>query len=454
MADDYWDQPASAKPVAHEPWGEEPPMPASEDDYGGGRVVELRPRPNGANGQHAASGASGGLLPFLATPLLASELENIPPRALIYGHFLFRKFISAIGAPGGAGKTAYAFGVALAIATGNPILGEPVHEMGNVWIYNLEDPRTELLRRFKAALLGHDVHFETIQDRIFLDSGRDRPLIIASALRDGSVIAWPQVDSLIAELRARDVRVLIVDPFVRSHRVEENVNDQVDFVAAQWAMVADAADCSILLVHHFRKGGLSGDAAAFRGASALIDASRAAVTLATMSPEDAGKLGVTEKNRWRYIRLDNAKLNLAPPPENAIWLELTGIDLDNAQDGRKSDNVQTVRPWAAPSPWEGFSMADALRVLELIDAGPSPGEFYALGRQARNRWAGTVIVLQTGKTPEQAVSILKEWRDNGLLEEGQYASPQLKARMTGCVRLNQAKFDDMKRGSQPWRETE
>lgn len=437
----YWDQPATRNPVPNEPWGEEPPPPDSEDDYSPGRVITLRPKTNG----HIASSLAVSL-PFPATPLLASELEDIPPRALVYGHFLFRKFISVLGAPGGAGKTAYAFAMSLAIATGNDLLGEPVHDMGNVWIYNLEDPRTELLRRFKAALIGHDVHFETIQDRIFLDSGRDRPLIIASATRDGTVIAWPQIDALIAELRARDIRVLIVDPFVRSHQVEENANDHIDFVAAQWAMVADGADCAILLVHHFRKGGVSGDASAFRGASALIDASRAAITIAPMAPEESKKLGIQDKDRWRYIRLDNAKLNLAPPPENALWLELTGVDLDNARDGRKSDNVQTVKPWAPPSPWAGISMADAIRILERIDNGPSPGEFYAMAKQsqAKGRWAGTLIALETGKTLEQAASILQQWVDNGLLEGGQYASPALKGKLTGCVRLNTTAFNKMR----------
>ena len=60
----------------------------------------------------------GEIAPFPATPITLAEWDNIPPRERVYGHFLFRKFISAIGAPGGAGKTAYAFAIAFAVAVG------------------------------------------------------------------------------------------------------------------------------------------------------------------------------------------------------------------------------------------------------------------------------------------------------------------------------------------------
>lgn len=385
--------------------------------------------------------------PFPATPISLNKLNNIPPRELVYGHFLFRKFVSALGAPGGSGKTAYAYTIALAVAAAQDFLSEGVFDPGNVWIYNLEDPETELYRRLKAAMIGHNVTFEDIEGKLFMDSGRDRPLVIAMAQRDGSVIAWPQVPALIAEIKARGVHLLIVDPFVRSHRVEENHNDQIDFVAALWASIADAADCAILLVHHFRKGGASGDAGAFRGASALIDASRAAVTLATMVPEEASRLGVLEKDRWQYVRVDNAKLNLAPPPDDALWLKLSGVDLDNATDTRQADNVQTVQRWKPESPWVGITWPDTVAILNQVEKGPSPGEFYALGKQSKDRWAGQILIAKCDKTEGQAIQILKTWADNGLIEEGQYLSPNLR-RTSACVRVNLALFSQMRRANE------
>src|SRR6185437_1172473 len=267
------------------------------------------------------------------------------------------------------GKTAYAFAIALAVVTGIELLDEKVHEPGNVWIYNLEDPKTELLRRIHAALIHHRIPRDMIEGRILLDSGRDRPLVIAKADRDGNIVASPVVPLVIEEIKRRAVKVMIVDPFVRSHRLEENVNEQIDFAAALWGEVADKADCSILLLHHFKKGGVSGDAAAFRGASALIDAARSAISLAPMSDAEADKLGVKSRERWQYVRADNAKLNLAPPPEATTWLRLVGEPLGNAAEGRPDDIVQSVDRWEPPSPFEGLSMRDVTEILEKIEEG-------------------------------------------------------------------------------------
>jgi hypothetical protein len=370
----------------------------------------------------------------------------VPPREWVYGHFLIKRFVSVLGAPGGTGKTAYAFTLALCILTGQEFIGETVHEPGNVWIYNLEDPKDELLRRFRATTQRWGVTRSDVEGRLFLDSGRDRELVIAAATRSGGIVVSPIVKAIIAEIRRRNVRVLIVDPFVRSHRLEENVNEQIDFAAALWGEVADKANCSVLLVHHFKKGGVAGTADAFRGASALIDAARAALSLSPMSEDEAGRLGVDIDARWQYIRVDNAKLNLAPPPESTVWLKLISEDLGNAADGRPSDRVQAVERWEPPTPWDGMPWSMIMRVLDKIEAGFGEGEFYAAAPQAKDRWAGTVLMDDACKTAPQAKVILKEWIASGVLEEGQYSSRKAQ-RQTACVRVNSAKVQEMRQAS-------
>ena len=61
-----------------------------------------------------------------------------------------------------------------------------------------------------------------------------------------------------------------------------------------------------------------------------------------MSADEAQRLNVDEKDRWQYIRVDSAKLNLAPNRKTRSGLHLLGIDLENGADGREADNVQTV----------------------------------------------------------------------------------------------------------------
>jgi hypothetical protein len=84
------------------------------------------------------------------------------------------------------------------------------------------------------------------------------------------------------------------------------------------------------------------------------------------------------------------------------------------------------------------------RILTKIDQGPGEGEFYALGKQSKDRWAGHVIVADACKTESQAAVILKGWKESGLIEDGQYSSPKQKGGTTGCIRVNQSKFSEMR----------
>lgn len=382
--------------------------------------------------------------PFEATPLDWDAMLGVPPREWIYGHFLIRRFISVLGAPGGTGKTAYAFAIAQAIATNRPLLGEPVHESGAVWIYNLEDHHEELWRRFHASAKHHEIGRSDLEGRIFIDSGRARPLVIAQATRNGDVVVSPLIPLIITEIRRRGIVLMIVDPFVRSHRLEENVNEQIDYAAALWSEVADKANCAILLVHHFRKGGSSGDASAFRGASALIDAARSAMTLGPMSADEARSFNIPENERWQYVRADNAKLNLAPPPNAAVWLRLSGVDIGNETTERPADFVQAIGRWHPPSAWEGLSLKLALDVLDRIQAGPEDGEQFTLTRGGRSRrWAGQVLKDEAKRSDAQAASILRAWVASEVLLSGRYFSPRQRKELDG-VQVNPVKLANMR----------
>ena len=71
--------------------------------------------------------------------------------------------------------------------------------------------------------------------------------------------------------------VVIVDPFVSCHRVNENDNSAIERVAKSWARVAEETNCSVMAAHHNRKTGSEGATVDDgRGASALRDAARTA----------------------------------------------------------------------------------------------------------------------------------------------------------------------------------
>lgn len=367
---------------------------------------------------------------LVATAASLPPAESIPPRAWLYGTRLIRGFVSVLAAPGGVGKSALAMAQALALATGRPVLGERVHRTVPVWILNLEDPLDELHRRVAALMRLHAIPPEALAGRLYLHSGRDRRVSMAAA--EGAAIIHPDRDAIIAAATEAGIGLIVVDPFVKSHTLDENANGDMDAAATAWAEVADRTDAAVLLVHHVRKS--AGDGVeAMRGAKALTDAARAASLLSPMSEEDARALGVPERERWRHVRLDDAKANLAPRAEAAHWYRLETVPLGNATaDYPNGDSVAAIAPWRPPSPLRGLSAADCNRVLDRIAAGDGDGAAFSAHRTGRSagRWAGQVLVEGFDFEPDEAARVLAAWLRSGLLVEAEYRHPvQRKTRL-------------------------
>ncbi len=358
--------------------------------------------------------------PLVAVPAALPEPGAIPPRAWLYGTFLVRGFVSLLVAPGGVGKSSLALAQALALAIGQPLLGEHVHHSVPVWVLNLEDPLEELNRRLAALMLRHAIPRAAVAGRLFLHSGRTRPLRLAEDGPDG--IAFPDRDELIAAARAVGVGALVVDPFVKTHRLDENANDAMDAAATAWAEVAEATGAAVLLVHHVRKGAAT-DVEAARGAKALTDAARAAHLLSPMSAEDAAELGIEPAERWRHVRLDDAKANLAPRAGRAAWYRLDTVRLGNASaDYPNGDSVAAIIRFQPESVWKRLSPAQCHAVLDRLETGPEPGALYAAHRRGLGaaRWAGRVVMELTGLGEAEAAQVIGTWLKNGLLIEVDY----------------------------------
>jgi AAA domain len=374
---------------------------------------------------------------YPAEAFTAASLASLEPYDWVYKRLLLCRYFTALGAPAGTGKSALIVAIAVSIATGRALLGGAPPERRKVWIINLEDPREAILKLIWACCEHHQVEMVDLEGWLYINSGRNRPLLVATTVKD-LVTVMPVVDLLEASCKERDVGVLFVDPVVDSHALPENDNVSMNEFCAIWNGLAERCNMAICLSMHFRKGGLGGDPDSFRGASAIIGKARVAVTLSVMSKEEAEKLSVPEDRRSYHLRLDNAKRNLSPPPTHADWLHLESVQLSIG------DNIQAVSEWQPPSPWDGLSMADAVRCLERIDAGPSPGEYYTASARGRTneRWAGNVLV-EAGRNPQQAAQILNQWLQSGALVTGLYHSPNTRKELS-CVRVNGEKLGEMR----------
>lgn len=350
---------------------------------------------------------------FDPRPYTWKDRRTIPPREWVYDRHYIRRFVSVTVAPGGVGKSSLEIVEALVMATGRPLLGIAPNERARVWLWNGEDPEDELDRRIQAALDHYGITAEEIDGWLFVNSGRDLPLVIAEQTRDGTKIFRPQVDAMKAAIKRLGIGVVMLDPFVSCHRVTENDNNAIERVVKECAGIAEETRCAFELVHHCRKTAGEVTVEDGRGASALLAAARSARVCNVMSKDEGERAGV--KSHRAHFKIENGKSNLAPPPETAQWRRFISFDLGNETDTRPSDQVGVVERWKWPAPLDGFMLQD----LQRVQAAVSKGRFKA-SPQA-DAWVGKEIArvlgldLESKRDIERVKGALGAWVKSGAL---------------------------------------
>ncbi len=355
-----------------------------------------------------------------ATPFQWRDPSTIPLRPWVYGRWFLRGNVTCVVAPGGVGKSTMLAGTALALATGRALLGKTIWDgPKRVWLWNLEDDLDELSRSIQAAAKHFEIGESDIGDRLFVDSAMEGAgLCTATEVGGDFRLLMPVYEALTAELIARKIDVLVVDPFVSSHEVDENANSKIDKVAKAWSRVANAANCVIVLVHHTNKAG-AGEVTALssRGAVALINAARSTLVLNRMDSDRAEALGIPDDERRRYFAVEDDKPNRAPAAK-ADWYRLASVDLGNGEmDGLiPGDSIGVAEPWTVPNPFDDVKPSHLLRIQRIIDAGE-----YRENPQAAY-WAGKVVAdildLNVDKKSDKSRirQLLAGWIDEGALK--------------------------------------
>ena len=372
----------------------------------------------------------------------AGNDTKIPsPRGWLLGNVFCRRFVSSVIAEGGVGKTALGIAQLLSLAIGRSLTGEHVFQRCRVLIVSIEDDAAELRRRVLAALIHHDVSREEIAGWLFLATPGAGAGKLAIMDQRGRIVEGDLAVALRDAIARLQIDIVSLDPFVKSHGVEENGNNAVDCVMQILTDCASAYDCAIDAPHHQSKGiAEPGNANRGRGASAMKDAARLVYTLSPMSPEEAQTFGIAEGERRRLVRMDSGKVNIAPPMAEAKWFRLVGVPLGNGTETYPhGDEVQTVEPWAPPDTWAGISNIVANAILDEIDAGLPDGNRYTDAPKGGDRSAWQVVVRHVpDKSETQARQIVIAWIKNGVLNREDYDNPTTRKTVKG-LRANPAK---------------
>ncbi len=342
------------------------------------------------------------------TPLRQFDPKTLPRRQWLYGNHYIRKYVSATAAPSAVGKSSMTMVEALAMATGKPLLGVQPKGTYRVWIWNGEDPIEELELRIAAAMQHYGLTWEDLGDRVFLDSGRVMPVVLAVAGKQGAQIAVPVVEGVIAGMKANAIDVAIMDPFVSTFSGPET-NEMFEPIVKKWGFIAGATNASVELVHHTRKlNGAETGVEDMRGGGALVAGARAKRVLARMSAAEAKKFGVREDDHRRFFRVADASVNMAlPAVSGTTWFEMKGVPVGNGEgEGPLADmtgdqvGVATLRAFASVS-----SEMDETTVERIKDA-LRGGEWRENFRS--NAWAGFAVADVMGLDPKEDRSEIEQ----------------------------------------------
>jgi len=161
----------------------------------------------------------------------------------------------AVGIIGGepkCGKSFLALDLAAAVASGTPCLRRfPTRQRGAVLLYAAEDAAHIVRQRLEGIAHAASVDFGTL----------DVHVITAPTLRLDQAEHQQVLRATVASLQPK---LLVLDPFVRLHAIDENVAGEVAPILAYLRSLQRHHHTAVALVHHARKG-----AAHERGGQAL-----------------------------------------------------------------------------------------------------------------------------------------------------------------------------------------
>ncbi len=216
-----------------------------------------------------------------------------------------------VGILGGAPKSCkswLALDLAFSVATGTPALGKyNVQRPGPVLVFAAEDQPARVRTRLEgfAALRGQNLERTPlhliVENTLRLDDGRDQRRLAQT----------------VGHYRPR---LLVLDPFVRLHRIDENSAQEVSRVLAYLRELQREHHVAILVVHHSRKAGANGEQAG-------------------LSLRGSGDFHAWGESNL-YLRRRRGALELAVEQRNAAAME--PIQLALRADGNSPPHLQVV----------------------------------------------------------------------------------------------------------------
>jgi RecA-family ATPase len=303
---------------------------------------------------------------------------------------LMTEAVTLLMATGSAGKSSISLALAAHLSVGLDFAGYTSRKACKTIVYNGEDDLEEQSRRLVAICMEYGLDYSVVKQNIMLLSNRQVKLDLVVVDRGRPIRNDAIVNHLIQEASNPDVGLLILDPLVKIHKCDESDNVHMDFVMETLTDIAHDAKVSVLALHHTSKGGNGskqedriGNMDIGRGASSIVNASRIAFTLLNASAQDAEDYGMADDERMKWVRMDDAKMNLALSSSQATWFHKEGVKIpsldvvgvlkhDVLEKSREHIQLRIARTLANTMTATGAGSITLPRVCAIIRAEVAP----------------------------------------------------------------------------------
>jgi len=377
----------------------------------------------GRDGQQDSPAAALGHS-FHSQPLTRLALETRGRRQYLVPFRHMRSHISMTAAAPGVGKSTFGIQEAVSVATGLDFMKLGVKpEPAKVYILNNEETRDEVERRIEATCTFFGVPLDGhILTNIFIHSGVDGGKFRAARTVRDQVVETPDLTTLKQLIADLGIDLLIIDPFVQSHFVSENSNEQISQVMVLLREMA--GDAALHLIHHTRKappGGTNtaGNMDIVRGAGSMASEAHFFFTMTDMNKTEASEWGIHEDDRNLYLRHDDAKGKFRPP-EGASWLERTAQTMPYGLTG---EDIGVLVPWEPPqSDLDDWGYTVTSPMLDGIQKAWDAGQPFSGHSQGRDRYVVKYLMSEHGVPRSISKQLTRRWLNDGTLIEDQIDS--------------------------------
>lgn len=254
----------------------------------------------------------------------AVDPANLLPRPWKVTQLLMNGDVTVLGGAGAAGKSMFEMVLACHWALGRDFMGFKLRIPGvplRSIIYNAEDDTMEQSRRMTAVCHAFNLDYIEVRKNIALMDDRTGELTLARTYQ-GALIQMEDAVRFVQDTAlATKADVLMFDPLVNLHMLNENDNGQMRFLIQILRNIARATNTACMSAHHTGKGsGMrdKGDVDAFRGATSTVNSARVGLLLSPITTADAQEFGVRPDDRLQYARIDNAKQNYGAKAGQAL----------------------------------------------------------------------------------------------------------------------------------------